>query len=217
MPALTAPAYAELYCLSNFSFLRGASHPEELVRQAHVLGYRALALTDECTLAGAVRAHVAARALGMQLIIGSELILDDGTRLLFLADTLRAYQRLATLITRGRRRQHKGAYQLERADLVALGDAGLVILLPQMEAADADAAAWVSAQFQGRAWLGLGLFYSGRDGARLAYVEALGQRYGVPLVAVGEVHMHCHARRPVLDTVTAIRLGTTESHLVPSK
>jgi len=75
------PDYAELHCVSNFSFLRGASHPEELVKQAAALGYRALALTDECSLAGVVRAHVAAVAAGCRLIIGSEVGLEDGLRL----------------------------------------------------------------------------------------------------------------------------------------
>ena len=82
---MSSPAYAELHCLSNFSFLEGASHPEELVRQAAALGYSALAVTDECSLAGVVRAHVAARAVGLKLIIGSRFTLIDGLRLLLLA------------------------------------------------------------------------------------------------------------------------------------
>ncbi|MBX9605371.1 MAG: error-prone DNA polymerase, partial [Gammaproteobacteria bacterium] len=207
-PAL--PEYAELHCLSNFSFLRGASHPEELVREAHRLGYRALALTDECSLAGVVRAHTVARDLGLALIIGVELRLVDGPHLVLLADDLRAYQRIAALVTRGRRRQPKGAYELHLADLEMLDGAGLVILLPSLEeAADETACAWLAPRFPARLWLGVGLFYSGYDGQLLAHAEALGARHGVPLVATGDVHMHCHARQPLQDTLTAIRHRTT--------
>ena len=79
------PGYAELHAISNFTFLRGASHPEELVEHAHALGYRALALTDECSLAGVVRAHVAAKQLGLPLIVGSEITMEQGQRLVLLA------------------------------------------------------------------------------------------------------------------------------------
>ena len=82
------PAYAELYTISNFSFLRGASHPEELVRRAHELGYQAIAITDECSLSGVVRAHIEARKHGIQLIIGSEFRLEEGMRLVLLARAL---------------------------------------------------------------------------------------------------------------------------------
>ena len=92
-------AYAELHCLSNFTFLRGASGPEELVRQAQKLGYTALALTDESSVAGAVRAHVAAKACGLHLIIGCEFRLEDGLRLVLLATDREGYGNLSTLIT----------------------------------------------------------------------------------------------------------------------
>ncbi len=209
MSSAPLPAYAELHCFSNFTFLRGASHPEELVREAHRLGYRALALTDECSLAGVVRAHVVARELDFQLIVGTQVKLSDGLQLVLLADNLTAYQRISTLVTRGRRRQVKGAYELHRADLELLRDDGLVILLPQFSAADEEAASWLAAHFAGRAWLAVELFYSGYDPALLAHSESLGQRYGLPLVASGDVHMHAHARKPLQDTLTAVRHGTT--------
>jgi len=101
--------YAELHCISSFSFLRGASHPQELVARAHALAYRALALTDECSVSGVVRAHEQARELGMQLIIGSELQLQDGPRLVLLATDRTDYAALCQLITRARRRAPKGA------------------------------------------------------------------------------------------------------------
>ena len=209
MSTVLLPDYAELHCISNFTFLRGASHPEELVREAHRLGYRALALTDECSLAGVVRAHVIARELDFPLIVGTEIKLSDGLHLVLLADTLTAYQRISTLVTRGRRRQRKGAYELHRADLELLRDDGLVILLPQLSDADEEAARWLAAHFTGRAWLAVELFYSGYDPALLAHVEGLGQRHGLPLVASGDVHMHAHGRKPVQDTLTAVRHGTT--------
>ncbi|MGH8566325.1 MAG: PHP domain-containing protein, partial [Gammaproteobacteria bacterium] len=98
------PSYAELHCLSNFTFLRGASHPEELVARAHALGYEALALTDECSLAGVVRAHVAAKTCGLALLIGTEVRITDGPRLVLLAPDRDAYGDLSALITEGRRR-----------------------------------------------------------------------------------------------------------------
>src|SRR5574341_631630 len=110
MPSL--PAYAELHCVSNFSFLRGASHPEELVARAQELGYAALAITDECSLAGIVRAHVAAKEHQLKLIAGAEFRLADGPRLVLLATDRESYGDLAALITRGRRAAEKGSYRL---------------------------------------------------------------------------------------------------------
>ena len=100
--------YAELHCLSNFSFLRGASRPEELVERAAKLGYAALAITDECSVAGVVRAHVAAREHGLKLIVGAEFRLEDGLRCVLLARDRAGYGRLCRLITRGRRAAAKG-------------------------------------------------------------------------------------------------------------
>ncbi len=111
------PAYAELHCLSNFSFLRGASHPEELVARAHQLGYSALAITDECSFAGVVRAHTAAKECGLPLILGSEIRLGHGPQLVLLATDRDGYGNLSELITRGRRRGVKGRYVLEAGDL----------------------------------------------------------------------------------------------------
>ena len=106
------PAYAELHCLSNFSFLRGASHPEELVERAHALGYGGIAITDECSVAGAVRAHLAAKEIGQRLAIGSEFTLLDGLKLVLLATDRESYGDLSQLITRGRRAAQKGRYAL---------------------------------------------------------------------------------------------------------
>ena len=111
------PDYAELHCLSNFSFLRGASHAEELVERAQALGYTALAVTDECSFAGIVRAHVAAKQVGVKLLIGTELVLADGMRLVLLAQNRAGYGNLSAIISLGRRRAEKGSYHLNRGDL----------------------------------------------------------------------------------------------------
>ena len=120
--------YAELHCLSNFSFLRGASHPEELVERAVALGYEALAITDECSVAGAVRAHVAAKARGLRIIIGSEFRLVDGLRCVLLATDRQGYGQLCRLITRARRAAPKGQYRLEREDFAGEADARRLVI-----------------------------------------------------------------------------------------
>ncbi|NGP51943.1 error-prone DNA polymerase, partial [Thioalkalivibrio sp. XN8] len=208
---MSAPAYAELHCCSNFSFLRGASHPAELVEQAAALGYTALALTDECSVAGVVRAWEAAREHGLKLIIGSAFRLEDGLELVLLAADREGYGRLCRVITRGRRAANKGEYRLERADLVDESGQGLpgclALWLPGAAPAEEEGR-WVAERFPGRAWLAVGLFAGGDDAARLAELEALGERLGLPLVAAGDVHMHVAARRPLQDLVTAIRLNT---------
>jgi error-prone DNA polymerase len=109
--------YAQLHSLSNFSFLRSASHPQELVEQAYLLGYSAIAITDECSFAGIVKAHVRAKELGIKLIIGSEFHLQEGLHLVALAPNRRSYQELSGLITLARRRMPKGQYQLRFEDL----------------------------------------------------------------------------------------------------
>jgi error-prone DNA polymerase len=122
--------YAELHALSNFSFLRGASQPEELVLQAKALGYRALALTDECSLAGIVRAHVAAKEHGLQLIVGAELRCSDDLKLVALATSRAGYGALSRLISQARRAVKKGTYRLVREHLEHALDGCLLIWLP---------------------------------------------------------------------------------------
>ncbi len=235
-----APAYAELHCLSNYSFLRGASHPEELVREAHALGYAALAVTDDCSLAGVVRAHQEAKACGLHLIIGAEVRLEEGAHLVLLAMDRTGYGALSELITQGRRRAAKGAYRLRRADLGQGLERCLAIWLPgeaaagrpvEVEAlagpspASADPGsggdgaeaggvtqaerlgAWLAAGFPGRAWIGVELHRRGGDRERLERLRALGAGLGLPLAACGGVRMHVRGRRPLLDTLTAIRLN----------
>jgi error-prone DNA polymerase len=203
------PPYAELHCLSNFSFLRGASHPEELCERAHALGYEALAITDECSLAGAVRAHLAAKELGLKLVIGSEFTLADGMKLALIVTDRTSYGDLAELVTRGRRSAKKGSYRLTRDDVADLGAASLAIWLPRSTSSARDEARWIVETFGERAWIGVELFAQAGDRARLAELEALGRATGVPLVACGDAHMHVRARRALQDTLTAIRLRTS--------
>ena len=202
------PPYAELHCLSNFTFLRGASHPEELVARAHALGYEALALTDECSLAGVVRAHVAAKTCGLALLIGTEVRITDGPRLVLLATDREAYGDLSALITAGRRRAGKGRYHLCRADLETGLCACLALLLPEDTQRDEEEARWLARRFPGRAWIAVELMRGGADRARLRRLKGLGRGTGLPLCAAGDVHMHGRERRPLQDTLTAIRLGT---------
>src|SRR5262245_2313131 len=199
-------AYAELHCLSNFSFLRSASHPGELVERAHQLGYRALAITDECSVAGAVRAHEAARGLSLQLIIGSEIQLADGPKIVVLAGNRDGYGNLCALITHGRTRGKKGSYCLERGDLEE-GLPGCLALLVPGARPSLEHARFMAARFPRRSWIAAELFCGPNDRARLTRLRELGKKTGLPLVAAGDVHMHVRSRRPLQDVLTAIRLG----------
>ncbi len=199
------PSYAELHCLTNYSFLRGASDPEELVHRAAELGYRALALTDECSVAGVVRAHVVAKDAGIRLLIGSELTLTDGMKLVLLAATLQGYEQLCELITRARRAAPKGEYRIAPEDIPANPE-GLLALWVPGEARNISQAAWVAGHFPGNAWIAIELHRGADDAACLAELEALGERAGLPCVATGDVHMHVRARKKLQDVMTAIRL-----------
>ena len=195
------PEYAELHCLSNFTFLRGASHAEELVERAAALGYSALALTDECSFAGSVRAHVAAKARGLKLIHGTELRLEDGSKLVLLATDRNSYGAISALITAARRRSRKGAYSVSPADLeMVAGSGALMLLVPGKKMGSVPI-------FPGRTWIAAELHGGPNDKARLAELHELAAVCGLPLIAAGDVHMHVRSRRRLQDALTAIRLG----------
>ncbi len=196
--------YAELHCLSNFSFLRGASHADELVAQAKALGYAALAITDECSMAGVVRAHEATKKIGLPLIIGAEFQLADGPKLVLLAENHDGYSGICGLITRARRRSVKGAYRLLRADLGAMPGCSVLWIADAASLTDAQ---WVRQTFGEHAWIAVELHRDGDDAGKLARLQDIGRRFGLPLVAAGDVHMHARARRALQDTLTAIRHG----------
>ena len=206
--------YAELHCLSNFSFQRGASHPHELVTRAAGLGYRALALTDECSLAGVVRAWEAAKPLGLPLVIGSEFQLADGPKLVLLAPDVAAYAQLGALITHARRRSPKGRYRLTLADLDRGTDRLLALWLPRWPAQGIDDAALsaeagaLAERFADRLWLAFERLLHPQDRARHAALAAIGRRLGRPLVASGDVHMHVRERQPLQDVLACIGAHT---------
>ena len=197
-------SYAELHCLSNFTFLRGASHPGELVAQAAALGYSALALTDECSMAGVVRAHDAAKERRLKLIVGSEFRTLDDLHVVLLAPTQTAYAEICALITRARLAADKGAYRLSRADFQSQLDHCLAIWVPSAEPR-AGTAGWMRELFPGRCWIAVELHLGADDPRRLARLRQLGAAHGLPLVAAGDVHMHSPERRALQDTLTAIR------------
>jgi len=224
------PSYAELHCVSNFSFLRGASHPEDLVERALALGYTGLAITDECSFAGAVRAHLALRAARgelaaaneFRLIHGTEIRLVDGPCVVLLARTRAGYGNLSELVTLARRAASKGEYRLTTADLAAherLLQDTLVLLIPELaprgrrqfdpdiEAIERDAR-WLHELAPGRSWIACELTRGPDDAARLAALQRAGERAAMPLVAAGAVHMHVRRRKKLQDAITAIRLRT---------
>jgi len=203
-------AYAELHALSNFTFLRGASHPEELVQTAASLGYEALALTDECSVSGIVRAHVTAKDCGLKkLIVGSELRLVSGLKLVVLARNRAGYTQLCRLITCGRRAAEKGSYKLTADDFAdGLPDC-LVLWIPGNQLLLCAEDVWITAAFRDRLWIAVELLADGLERQRLERLQHLAEALDLPLVASGDVHMHCRERRALQDTVTAIREGLT--------
>jgi len=210
------PAYAELHCLSNFTFLTGASHPEELAERAAALGYAALAITDECSLAGVVRAHLAIRkgGLRLKLIVGTEVRLAEGPRLVLLATDRAGYGRLSRLITLGRRRADKGSYRLGMADLADGLPGCLALLLSPAEGLPETApllaaAQWLAGLFGERAWLAVARRLAAGDEARLARLREVGAAAGLPLVAASGALMHEASRRPLADALAAVRLRTS--------
>ena len=196
--------YAELHCLSNFTFLRGASHPQELVERAADLGYTALALTDECSVAGVVRAHEAASERGLSLIIGAEFTTVQEHRLVLLATDRAGYGQLCQLITLARARRAKGDYALELNDLLTEPLEGCLLLWLGGDEAGLQA---LVPRFAQRTWLVAELFATADREQRMADWQAQAQRLGLPVVAAGDVHMHARGRRALQDTLTAIRLG----------
>ena len=201
--------YAELHALSNFTFLRGASHPEELVETAAALGYEALALTDECSMSGIVRAHVTAKTLGLKLITGSELRLRSGRKLVVLAQNRNGYAALCRLITQARRAAEKGSYALTRRFFEdGLADC-IVLWIPDDELALDAEDHWIRETFRDRLWIAVELLADGRQQERLRALQEMGRRLRLPLVASGDVHMHRRSRRVLQDTLTAIREGVS--------
>ena len=219
------PAYAELFCLSNFSFLKGASHAEELVKRATQLNYHALAITDECSFAGIVRAHDEAKLQKLKYIVGTYFKLtpknDDLSplTLIALATNREGYGNLSELITLARSRCSKGNYLLTQEDFTAppkgyehlagLPDCLLILVAEYPVQAEVLAmqAAWCAEHFSDRIWIGLHLLLQPADHYQQQRVTHIASEYGLPLVALGHVLMHVRSRKPLQDTLTAIRIG----------
>ncbi|TXH06412.1 MAG: error-prone DNA polymerase [Nevskiaceae bacterium] len=206
--------YAELHCLSSFSFQRGASQPRELVETAQQQGYRALAVTDECSLAGIVRAWEAAQALSFPLIVGSEFHLCDGPKLVLLAPSRAAYTQLCTLITLARRRSGKGEYRLLLDDLGNETRDLLALWLPRWPAQGWDEdrmrqeARALAERFHGRLWLTWERHLHPQDRRRYGLMQILSRSVHCPLVAAGDVHMHVRSRKPLQDVMACIKAHT---------
>jgi error-prone DNA polymerase len=215
------PPYAELWCLSNFSFLRGASQPEELVRRAHELEYAALALTDECSMAGMVRAHVEAKNLGLKLLVGAQFEVavppDDAAgrgpfTLVLLAQDMNGYGNLCQFITRLRRAsKKKGSYTLPvgQVDGRALADC-LALAAPKRDSTPAQLIAiarWLLKHFTGRCWFAATRLHQLDDEIWLQQLRQASEETAIPLVAAGDVHMHARSRKPLQDVMTATRVG----------
>ena len=219
------PAYAELHCRSNFSFLIGASHPEELVARAAQLGYAAIAITDECSVAGVVRAHEEAKRQSeaghpIKLLIGSVFdVQGEGAapacRLVLIARHREGYGDVCELITRARLRCAKGQYRMGVRDLdsgTLQGAPGCQALLiprredpPELLLAQAR---WLQATFAERAAIAVELLLYADDSLLVERLEAVASHTGLPLVAAGDVLMHQRSRKPLQDTLTAVRLKT---------
>lgn len=201
--------YAELHCVSNFTFLRGASHPGELVCEAANLGYSALAITDECSMAGVVRAYEKARKINFKLIIGSEFRTIDGPHLVLLAPSQTAYAQICQLISLARAETKKGEYRLTRSQCsqADLSDCLALWIAPRNP--ELSQAAWLKNHFPDRCWIAVELHRRADDAEHLTTVQRLGRHMGIPVVASGDVHMHAPERRALQNTMTAIRHGCT--------
>jgi error-prone DNA polymerase len=227
------PAYAELHCLSAFSFQRGASLPEELVQRAAALGYSALAITDECSVSGVVRAHTQAQESGIQLLPGAEFLLPPDAdappqqvpagraaesitpaapvRLVVLPHNLQGWGNLCEFITTARRKAAKGTYAVSwsGSDWASLQHCEVLLAPTRAITFEALCAACLRARqwFGGRLWLALELLHGLDDDLWQHKLESAGAHTGVPLVAAGNVHMHVRSRKPLQDVLTAVRLG----------
>lgn len=194
-------SYAELNVTSNFTFLTGASHPEELVEQAQELGLQAISITDTNTFAGIVRAHAAAQDSGMRYLVGVRLAFEDGQDVLAYPKSRAAYGRLCRLLTEGKRRTTKGACLLEINDLLKWCDGSFLIALGLKPSNIKK----LAKRFQGHLFIGLSPHYDGADEERFQARAVLAEKLKLPLIATGNVILHKASRRPLADVLTCIR------------
>ena len=219
-------AYAELQVTTNYSFLRGGSHPGELVWRAIELGHDAIGITDRNTLAGVVRAysairdyydeHPAPEEQWIRLLVGARLETRDGYSLLAYPIDVEGYKRLSRLLTAGNRRAAKGECDLTVDDLVEYSEGLIAIVLPPR---DIDSPAFhdrlrkLARLYGDRCYLAGTMLFRGDDARRLAALDVLATRMKMGFVATNDVHYHIPDRRALQDVVTAIRLGCTVEEL----
>ncbi len=204
--------YVELQVTSNFSFLRGASHADELVTTARALGHEAIAITDYNTLAGIVRGHVAARDAGLQFIVGCRLDLQDAPGLLCYPTDRAAYARLCRLLTLGQRRAEKGRCILTLQDVAEEAEGQIFIIVPPASMPGVEFGAQVLQVRDGLAalcYLAAQMLYQGGDQARLDALSRLAEQAGTPLIATNDVQYHAPERQSLQDVMTCIREGCT--------
>ncbi|MCW8344923.1 error-prone DNA polymerase [Vibrio sp. ZSDZ65] len=201
--------YAELFCQSNFSFLVGASHAEEIMLQAEFLQYSALAITDECSLAGVVRAHTAIKQHNLRIkqIIGSMFWLNSDCQFVLLCPNREAYAELCRTITNARRRCEKGQYRLSEWDIMSLRHC-FIIWLPTGRNDDSKWGLWLYKHHGNRVWIGLQRHLTSNEHQYLQHCKRLSQQLSIPITACGGVLMHTATRLPLQHTLTAIRLNT---------
>ena len=213
MMSSTEQAYVELQVSTNFSFLRGASHAEELVETATVLGLAGIGVADRNTLAGVVRAHSAAKVKGLPLVVGARLDLRDGPSFLCFPEDRGAYGRLCRLLTLGQRRAEKGECDLYLEDLFEVAKDQTLIVLPPDELTAKEGfepkLKKIITSLDVQPYLAAHYLFRGNDRHRLAVLADLSQRSGAPLLATNDVHCHLPARRPLQDVITCIREGCT--------
>ncbi|NOH32258.1 error-prone DNA polymerase [Vibrio chagasii] len=198
--------YSELFCQSNYSFLEGASHAEELVLQADYLRYKALAVTDECSVAGIVKVHSAIKQhkLSLKQIVGSMFWLNEECQVVLLCPNRKAYAELCRIITNARRRSSKGHYQLSEWDIMSAKHC-FILWLPQQRTEDAHWGQWLSQHHSGRLWIGLQRHLKQTDQQYIDYCVELSHHHHLPMTACGGVLMHNANRLPLQHSLTAIK------------
>ena len=198
--------YSELFCQSNYSFLEGASHAEELVLQADFLRYKALAVTDECSVAGIVKVHSAIKQhkLSLKQIIGSMFWLNEECQVVLLCPNRKAYAELCRIITNARSRSSKGHYQLFEWDLMSAKHC-FILWLPHQKTEDAHWGQWLSQHHSGRLWIGLQRHLKQTDQQYIDYCVELSHHHHLPMTACGGVLMHNANRLPLQHSLTAIK------------
>jgi len=217
MSARATGGYAELAVTTNFSFLRGASHPAEMVTAAAALGFTAIGIADRNSLAGVVRAHVAARDAGLKLVVGARLVPtcadgEEGIHILCYPHDRAAYGRLCRLLTTGKRRAEKGACEISLEEIIAQGEAQSFIVMPAEPARYDEVEATLAALktvFPKDVALGAQALYQGDDARRLATLAEMARRHHAPLAATNDVWMHHLGRKPLMDLLVCIREGCT--------